>query len=225
MKKHNFISSVALALFIALAPSSVRADGAGVYWGTMNTQLFGKGKVVGGIYEISPVPLLALQLRGGYARGFDKFNIKPPPADGLNAHELALNNMLFGGLNGANRAQMKNFTVVPIEVGVIGRTSVLGFAGVYAGVGYGYYIVPAFTVSSRSGIDHVKNVKDISGWWGLIGVEGGMPNVKLFAEMKYSRAISRDIDIELEYMGYKGSFNADINLSGVSYMIGVKLSW
>ena len=225
MKPYSFAAPAALALLLALAPSALLADSASVHWGSMNTKLLGKGDYVGVAYEFSPVPLLALQLRGGYADRFDRFTLRPPSTEGLSQLQIDLNNMIYGGLNSATSAQLKNFSVIPLEIGVVGRTSVFGLVGLYAGVGYGYYIVPAFKVASNSGIDYARNIDDISGWWGLLGVEGGMPNLKLFGEIKYTRAVARDIGIELEYMGYKSEYKTDLNLSGISYMIGVRMTW
>jgi len=206
--------------FNAHAGSSVSA-----YWGTMDTQLFGRGDIVGGALEFTPVPVVSLQLRAAYANNFEKFNITAPSTEGMPQYEAEISNIVFGGLESAGRAQLKDFTVIPLEIGLTGRAGFLDFLGVYTGFGYGYYVVPEFTVASRSGFEHAKKANNISGWWGLVGIEGGIANLKLFAEAKYTRAVARDIDIELEYAGHKGTLNANIDLSGFTYIAGVRLCW
>jgi len=224
-----FSYAIAAPVFdIALLFSSFSAhadNSLSVYWGTMNTQLFGRGSIVGGALEFSPVPVVSLQLRGGYANDFDRFNINAPSTDGMSQYEKEISNLVFGSLENAGRAQLKNFSVIPLEIGLSGRTGFLDFLGVYTAFGYGYYVVPEFTVASRTGFEHAKKANNISGWWGLIGIEGGIPNLKLFAEVKYTRAVASDIEIELEYAGHKGILNANIDLSGFSYLAGVRLCW
>jgi len=212
--------AILFSSFNSHAESSVSA-----FWGTMDTQLFGRGSIVGGALEFSPVPVASLQLRAGYANDFDRFNIKAPSTAGMSDYEAEISKLVFGSLENAGRAQLKNFSVIPLEIGLSGRAGFLDFLGVYTGFGYGYYIVPEFTVASRTGFEHAKKANNISGWWGLIGIEGGIPNLKLFAEVKYTRAVASDIEIELEYAGHKGILNANIDLSGFSYLAGIRLCW
>jgi hypothetical protein len=218
----TFLAIIAAA---ALAPMSARASALSAYWGSMDTELFGKGDLVGGSLEFSPVPFMSIQLRGGYADGFDEFNIKTPPIAGMSSEEARISNLVFSQLDKASRMELKDFSIVPLEIGLIGRISMLGFFGVYGGGGYGYYVVPAFEVSNGSNSDYRKSLDDISGYWGLVGVEAGLPNLKLFAEAKFSKIKADDVEIELEYAGYKGNIVADIDLSGVTYLVGVRLQW
>ena len=221
--KHTFFLALLAALL--LAPAATRASGISAYWGVMDTKLFGPGDYVGGSLEFSLLPLAAVQLRGGYADNFKEFNIKAPPTTGLSAYEIALNNELFG-VSGSTALEIKDFYVIPLEVGAIGRLPVLGFLSVYGGVGIGYYVVPEFTVTSRhTGTEYAKRFRDITGYWALLGVEAGFPMLKVFAEIKYSKIVQRDIEIELEHNGYIGNLKADIDLSGPSYLVGVRLQW
>ena len=209
---------------LTLAPAAAQAGGASAYWGVMDTKLFGEGDYVGGSLELSILPLATFQLRGGFADNFKEFNIKAPSTAGLSAQEIKLNNDLFGG-SGATALQIKDFSVIPLEIGLLGRLPIFGFLSVYGGVGFGYYVVPEFTVASYSSSEYAKRYRDITGYWGVLGIEAGMPMVKLFAEVKYSKVVQRNIEIELEYMGYIGELNANIDLSGPSYLIGVRLQF
>ena len=214
----------ALAM-LASAPMASHADALSAYWGTMDTELLGKGDLVGGSFEFAPFPFVSIQLRGGYADGFEEFNIKAPSNEGLPAEQAFVNDQVFGQLGNAGRLELKDFSVVPLEIGLIGRVSLFGFFGVYAGAGYGYYIIPALEVGDSSGFKFSEDIKDISGYWGLIGVEVGIPSLKAFAEVKYSKIVADNIELELEYAGYKGNLTADIDLSGLTCMIGVRLQW
>ena len=210
---------------LAFAPMAAHADALSVYWGTMDTELLGKGDLVGGSFEFAPLPFVSLQLRGGYADGFDEFNIKAPSSAGLSAEAAFVNDQVFGQLSKAGKLELKDFSVVPIEIGLIGRVSLFGFFGVYAGAGYGYYIIPALEIGESSGFEFSKDIKDISGYWGLVGVEVGIPSLKAFAEVKYSKIVADNIELEMEYAGYSGNLVADIDLSGITCMIGVRLQW
>ncbi len=222
-KKNNFIA-VAVALSF-IGASTASADSLGAYVGTMDTQLLGSGEIVGGIFEFEPLPFVAIQIRGGYANSFGKLDLGNINYDNLPSSTRWITEALLRNLNSAGEVELEDFCVIPLEIGLVGKLSLFGFAGVYAGGGVGYYVVPAFDIASEGGFSTSENIDDISGYWGLVGVEAGLPNLCIFAEAKYTHIIEEDLDIDVEYAGYSGTLTADVDLSGMSFLAGVRLKW
>lgn len=223
IKKTNLIAgAVALSFLGAFA---AKADSLGAYVGTMDTQLLGAGDIVGGIFEFEPLPLVAIQFRGGYAGSFDQIDLGTVDYDNLPQSTQGATSSILNFLNSSGSVELEDFCVIPLEIGLVGKLPLFGFLGVYAGGGVGYYVVPAFDIASEGGFSASEDIDDISGYWGLVGIEAGFPSLCFFAEAKYTSIVEEDLDIEVEYAGYTGTLTADIDLSGMTYLAGVRLKW
>ena len=221
-----FTKRIAVAVAIScIGISASHAGSLGAYTGSMDSKLLGSGKIVGGILELDPLPLVSIQFRGGYASSFDKIDFGTINVDNLPEESRLPTQQLLANLDLASQFKLEDFCVIPLEVGLVGRFSILGFIGAYVGGGVGYYVVPGFTVVSKDGFSVAKDIADISGWWGLIGVEAGLPNLCIFAEAKYTHIVKERLDIDIEYGGYNGVLTADIDLSGMAYVAGIRVKW
>lgn len=213
-----------IAITTCLA-TSIHAGSIGAYYGVMDTDLLGSGDIVGGVLEMDILPFTSIQLRGGYANSFGKISLGKIKLDSLSDETRDITETILREFDRAGRFQLEDFYVIPIEVGVVGRLSILGFVGIYAGTGIGYYIIPSFDVTSKGGHSLSESVDNPFGYWGLIGIEAGLPFVSLFAEVKYTHILKKDLEIDFEYAGRTGTLNADIDLSGMTYLIGARLKW
>lgn len=217
---------IAAAIAIScIGISTSHAGSLGAYMGSMDSKLLGSGEIVGGILELDPVPFVSIQLRGGYASTFDKIDFGTINLDNLPESSRLPTQQMLAHLDLANQFELEDFCVIPLEIGLVGRFSFLGFVGAYVGGGVGYYVVPAFNVVSENGFSVSKDIADISGWWGLVGVEAGLPNLCIFAEAKYTNMIKKGLEIEVEQGGYSGTLTADIDLSGMTYIAGIRVKW
>lgn len=217
-----FAEAIAL-LFLGITTS--HAGSFGAYMGSMDSKLLGLGEIVGGILELDPVPFVSIQLRGGYASSFDKIDLGTINLDNLPEDSQLFTQQMLAQLDLANQFELEDFCIIPLEIGLIGRMPILGFFSAYIGGGVGYYIVPAFNVVSKDGFSVSENIADISGLWGLIGIEAGLPNLCVFAEMKYTQMVKEDLEIQVEYGGYNGILTADLDLSGMTYLAGIRVKW
>ena len=188
---------------------SLRADSLGFYKGTMDTEMLGEGDIVGGIFEFSPLPYISLQFRAGYADGFEKLDLAVPGLD------LGFDDALT----------LEDLCIIPLEIGLVGRLPVAGFIGIYLGGGWGYYVIPAFDIASENGFSASEDLDDISGYWGLVGIEAGFPKLCIFAEAKYTHIFQEEYEIDIAYLGYDGTITTDIDLSGITLLAGVRLKW
>lgn len=202
---------------------NLRADSLGIYKGTMDTEMLGKGDIVGGIFEFSPLPLISIQLRAGYADAFENLDVAASGPDNLyNTFPGAA--ALMENSNDTT-LMVDDFCVIPLEIGLVGRVPLAGIASVYLGGGWGYYVIPAFDIASGSEFSASEDIDDIAGYWGLVGVEAGFPKLCVFAEAKYTHIVEEDYEIDIEYPGYEGTVTADIDLSGMTLLAGVRLKW
>lgn len=217
-------TATVVAAFAAMA-SAARADSLGAYYGIMDTELLGKGDIVGGVFEFDAMPLVSIQLRGAYADSFEELDDLGGMIKSLNAEYPQLAQLASSyGLN-SHDLEIDDFCIIPLEAGIVAKFSLLGTIGVYAGGGAGYYVVPAFDIISSGGFSASQDIDNIVGYWGLVGVEAGPPGISLFAEAKYTHIKDGGLEMEIDYLGYKGTLTADINLSGFTYLVGLRLKW
>lgn len=223
MKK--MIKGLAAFSMITWAATSIHASSIGAYYGVMDTDLLGSGNIVGGILEIDLLPFTSLQFRGGYADSFGKISLRKIKLDRLPDDTRHVAETLLRDLDRSGYFKLDDFCIVPLELGVIGRLSMFEFIGVYAGAGLGYYIIPSFDVTSKGSSSLSKSVDNPFGYWFLVGAEAGLPIFSLFAEVKYTHILKEDLKIDVEYAGQTGTLTADINLSGVMFLVGARLKW
>ncbi len=206
MKKKVCLLTAALAMLLAPAYSS----SIGGFAGVMDTETMGKGNYYGGMIEVSTVPFLSIRLSGGYANEFDK----------VTDIQDRLSNIL--GL----KFDFDDVGIVPLEAGLIADFNLFGFLGVYAGVGYSYYIIPDISVGIvGTNISYDYDVSDMSGWWAAAGVEFGLPIVNLFAEVRYADIGTKSIDYDITLGGHHLKSNYEVDMSNVSVLAGIKLKW
>lgn len=219
------IIRAATAAALVTMASAAKADSLGAYYGSMDTEMLGKGDIVGGVFEFDALPLISIQLRGGYADSFEELNDLDGMINGLNASYPQL--AYLASYYGVDRykLEMEDFCIIPLEVGLVGRFTLLGTIGAYAGGGAGYYVIPAFDIISSGGFSASQDIDNIVGYWGVVGIEAGPPSIAIFAEAKYTHIKEDDLEIEVDYMGYKGKLSADIDLSGVTYLVGLRFRW
>ncbi len=204
---HSLRLSAALAAAALLplpAPAS-RAAGIGVFAGVRDTDLLEDSPVYGAQLEFDFFPCVSLLVRGGYANDFDDLEISGP-AGTLRAEEISL---------------------VPVEAGLLLRPPALfGFLGIYAGAGAGWYGLPGFDVyAGKNRIAETDDVTDLVGWWALGGIDIGVPSFRVFGEVKYTGADKDGIDIEFRDVRDKGNLKADVDLSGVTLLVGIRVAW
>jgi len=223
MKK--IIKMLAAITLFAWTATTANASSIGAYYGVMDTDLLGSGNIVGGILEMDILPFTSIQFRGGYADSFGKISLRKIKLDRLPADTRHVAETLLRDLDRSGRLELDDFCIVPLEIGVIGRLSMFGFAGIYGGAGLGYYIIPSFDVTSRGSSSLSKSVDNPFGYWFLVGAEAGLPIFSLFAEVKYTHILKEDLKIDVEYAGQTGTLTADLNLSGVMFLVGARLKW
>ncbi|MGI5868698.1 MAG: hypothetical protein ACOX9C_04540 [Kiritimatiellia bacterium] len=179
------------------------------YFGMMDTEMLGEGDIVGGSLEISPVPFFSLQLRASYADHFEGITEF--------AHDLLP--------HVRHTLKIEEFSVVPLELGIVGRFPILPYVGIYGGGGWGYYVIPTFEAVSATDFSIAEDIDDISGWWWLLGAEAGLHPLYVFVEAKYTHIVADDYTVEVDYYGIKGTLKADIDLSGTMLLAGIRLKW
>lgn len=195
----------ALLLLALLVSVSARAAGVGAYAGKMDTDALGDSTVYGAQLEFDFFPCVSLLVRGGYASDFDEFK--------------------FVGESGTLVAD--DLSIVPVEAGLLLRPPALfGLVGVYAGGGAGWYGIPGFDVrSGRKTVAETDDVTDLVGWWASAGLEIGVPAFRVFGEVKYQSAEEKDLDIEFRDRRDMGNLRADMDLTGVTLLAGVRIAW
>ena len=194
-----------LLLLSLLAAASVRAAGIGAYAGKMDTDALGESLVYGAQLEFDFFPCVSLLVRGGYAADFDDYR--------------------FVGSSGTLVAD--ELSIVPAEAGLMLRPPPLfGLIGVYAGAGAGWYGIPGFDVRADGRtVAETDDVTDLVGWWASAGVEIGVPAFRVFGEVKYQSAEEKDLDIEFRDRADMGNLSADMDLTGVTLLAGVRIAW
>lgn len=207
MKKIKLIFS---ALIIACS-ISVNAGGIGGYCGTIDTDSLGDASIVGGFLTFDVVPLVDLYFSGGYVSEFD-------------ALEKTTSNGFLGELT--RRYEVDDFCLVPLEAGLLVEVGLLDLIEIYGGAGFAYYVLPNFSlVSSDSSFETDVDISDLMGWWGKLGIAIGVPNLKVFAEAKYTSLDTHDIDIDVttDYFSYKDTL--EIDFSNVQLLVGARLEF
>jgi len=191
----------------ALLPLSASAAGFGAYAGVMDTELLGESIVFGGQLELDFAPCVSVLVRGGYAGDFDDLSISSE--------------------KGVPSVRGVDLELVPVEIGLLIRPPELfGFLGLYAGGGAGWYYVPGFDIrSGNTLIAETEDIDDLIGWWGLVGLEAGVPNFHVFAELKYARAVEDDLEVNFRNTRNLGNLNIDMDLAGLAVLVGVRVSW
>lgn len=195
----------ALPLLLLLAAVAARAAGIGAYVGKMDTDALDESLVYGAQLEFDFFPCVSLLVRGGYANDFDEFKFVGSSST-LVADDLA---------------------IVPAEAGLMLRPPALfGLVGLYAGGGAGWYGIPGFDVKSgRKVVAETDDVTDLVGWWASAGVEIGVPSFRVFGEVKYQSAEEKDLDIDFKDRRDMGSLRADMDLTGVMLLAGIRIAW
>ena len=204
---HRTRSVLAAAAAAALLPLSASAAGIGAYAGVMDTELLGESIIYGAQLELDFAPCVSVLVRGGYAGDFDDLSISA---------DQNLPTVRGDGLE-----------LVPVELGVLIRPpEIFGFLGIYAGGGAGWYYVPGFDVKAGERLlAETEEITDLVGWWALAGVEAGVPNFHVFAELKYARAIEDDLEVEFHNVRNLGNLSIDMDLTGLAVLVGVRVSW
>ena len=194
-----------LALLVLLAAVAARAAGIGAYVGKMDTKALDESLVYGAQLDFDFIPCVSLLLRGGYANDFDDY--------------------AFVGSSGTLVAD--DLAIVPVEAGLLLRPPMLfGFLGVYAGGGVGWYGIPGFDVKSGGRtVAETDDITDLVGWWAAAGVEIGVPSFRVFGEVKYQSAEEKDLELEFKDRSDIGNLRADMDLAGVTFLVGVRVAW
>lgn len=204
---HRTRSALAAAAAAALLPLSASAAGLGAYGGVMDTELLGDSTVFGAQVELDFAPCVSVLVRGGYAGDFDDLSISSE--------------------KGVPSVRGVDLALVPVELGALIRPPELfGFLGIYAGGGAGWYFVPGFDVKSGDRlVAETEDIDDLIGWWALAGIEAGVPNFHVFAEVKYAHAVDDDLEVDFRNVRDRGNLSIDMDLTGVSVLVGVRVSW
>lgn len=207
MKTQTILRAVAVAAAVLLLPTSASAlVSVGVDIGAMDTESFSTGVESGLRIELGGDNLGVL-FRIGHADGFDEFEPKNKDThgDAWRHHRHA-----------------DEFSIIPLEVGLVLRTpSIAGFR-FYGGAGVGYYFID-FEDNEWYGDTH-DDVDDVFGWWALGGVEFGVAPVEFFLEAKYTGASEKeDVYFRDHISRLEQREKVDVDLSGVSVLAGVRI--
>ena len=217
MKKTLALFSCIALLFGAVSTAQAGLSLAGLY-GTMDTDSLDKGDYYGAQLECGLGPISAV-LRGGYATNFDALEFEDSGVLG----SPSMSNFLDSLGISSKYAKFDDFGIVPIELGAIVRFPVLGnFVDIYGGGGVGYYFIPGIKVRSSSFSFEIDNVDDIWGGWACVGVEASLAIVHVFAEAKYTWASSEK---EIVFDGRDLGTSLDIDLSGMTFLVGLRLGF
>ncbi len=205
--QHAPRAALAALAAAALLPLSASAAGIGAYGGFMDTELLGESVIVGGQLELDFAPCVSVLVRGGYAGDFDDLSIS--------------------SAKGAPTIRGEGLELVPVEVGALIRPpEIFGFLGIYGGAGAGWYYVPGFDVKlGDRRLAETEEVTDLVGWWALVGLEAGVPNFHVFAELKYAAAVEDDLEVEFRNVRNLGNLSIDMDLTGLAVLVGVRVSW
>lgn len=206
----NKFKPIFCAMLVACS-LALHAGSFGGYCGTIDTETLGDASVVGGYTTIDTVPFVNLYFGGSYVSKFDVI-------------EEYKGNSFLGELT--KRYEIDDFYLVPLEAGVIVEFGVLDLVEVYCGAGVAYYVLPSFTLSSTdSSFETDVDISNLTGWWGKIGVAAGVPNLKVFAEAKYTSLDKHnvDIDVKTDYFDYKDTI--EIDFSNVQLLVGARLEF
>ena len=226
-RKSALLSSVsalrsAIPALAAAFALQAAAGGIGFWGGSMDTETFGKGFAAGAQVEVGTVPWVSLLLRGGYAGGFDDVTLRDAGfTAGANARKIL---QRVGADSAA--AEMEDFGLVPLEVGLVLRpTALFGVIGVYAGAGAGYYYLPGFDIVDRGAKISTDEASDLFGWWALAGADIGISFFHVFAEAKYTSAKNDDETFDIDWHGAAGAVRGDIDLTGLTVLGGIRFEW
>lgn len=200
-----------LMLLVACMLASTQVDAAiGGFYGKMDTDALGKSDAYyGGMIDIDTVPMIKLRLGAGYAADFEKVDRLSFLNNIDTAEHLRFN--------------LEDICIVPLEVGLLAKID-LEFIGIYAGVGYAYYVIPEFSVTSDRRKTHC-DLGDVSGYWGVLGAEIGIGGVCVFAEAKYTGLEKEKTDFNITYGNFTYNHKLELDLSNVAYVVGVRLKW
>lgn len=201
--KTRISAFAAAAVAVAALPLGAAAAGFSAFAGFKDTETFDSSVEFGGQLEFDFVPCLTLVGRGAWAGDFDDVSL----GRGFAAHDLS---------------------VVPVEVGLLVRPPQLfGFLGIYGGGGAGWYYVPGFDVlSGKKLVAETEETTDLVGFWAGGGLEVGTENFHVFAEAKYTGAKKNDVDFKFKD-GHDphGRLSGTVDLSGMTYSAGIRVSW
>lgn len=225
--RHEFISRAALvasALAAAMfaMPTAAHA-GLGAWGGVVDTETFERGVAFGGDLEIEALPWIHLRLRGGFEGGFDDLSLSEA---GFTAGNNAKRVLADIGVD-PSKATLEDFSVVPVEAGLMLRPPALfGVLAIYGGGGAGWYYMPGFDVTYNGRTVSTDSVSNMVGWWAAAGAEIDFPVVKVFAEAKYRSASKDNETFELDFAnGKAGAFRGDVDLTGLTVIGGIRFSW
>lgn len=226
MKILSVITATAIAATAMFTTTDAKANTLGAFKGIMQTEMLGDGDIVGGMFEFEILPQVSIQFRGAYADSFEELDDVSGMIDELSTVIPDLNYWASYYNLDAYSVELENFCIVPLELGLIARVPLpANPVTFYAGGGVGYYVIPAFDVIASGGFSAEEDIDNIFGYWGLVGVEAGIPNLCVFAEAKYTDIAEESLEFDVDMLGYKGTLSADIDLSGMTYLVGVRLKW
>ena len=213
------LTLLASALFLLCAVPAVQAGVSisGMY-GIMDTELLDEGEYYGGQLELGAGPI-SLIARGGYARDFDALN----PDHWKFQNGDAVSSILDRFGVRTSDLNLDDFGIVPIEIGAIYRLNIVsGILNIYGGGGVGYYYIPAFDILGRNFSMETDAIEDLWGGWACLGVDAGVALLHVFAEAKYTWASS---DVNVTVSRNLPSVNLDLDISGLSFIFGVRLGF
>lgn len=226
MKIYSTIAAAAIAAIAFFATTDAKADSLGAFTGIMQTDVLGDGDIVGGMFEFDILPQVSIQFRGAYADSFEELDDASGMINELSAVIPDLEYWAaYYNMDPAS-VELEDFCIIPLELGLIARIPLpANPVTFYAGGGVGYYVIPGFDVIASGGFSAEQDIDNIFGYWGVLGVEAGIPNLCVFAEAKYTDITEDSLDFDVDFLGYKGTLTADVDLSGMTYLLGVRLKW
>ena len=208
MNTKHFLRTAVAAAALFLLPSSASAFGSiGVDVGAMETESFSSGFSTGVRAELGG-DNLAVFLRLGHADGFDEFDPKDRGTYGK-AWE--------------RHRHADEFSVIPLECGLLLRTPDLAGFRLYGAGGVGYYFVD---FADNKWFGDTRDDVGTFGWWALGGVEYGFDMLAFYLEAKYTAASEKEDVYLYDWVSHtERRGRVDVDLSGVSILFGVRLAF
>jgi hypothetical protein len=178
---------------LLLLAVSARAGGIGAFTGKLASADFGDATTYGVKMEASFFKIIGLEIRGSYTKNFD-----------------------------LDKPLLEDFELFSAEAGLLLRLPIGPFISMYGGGGGGYHIMPEFDIHRADGSTFTSHISDTPGAYGLAGIEAGVANFRVFAEVKY-------LSLKPDTVRFKGESDRltkiETDLSGPAVHVGLLIRW
>ena len=205
MKK---ISLFIIAIALSISVNAEEMFGVGGYYGYASPADLGDGDTYGLHMDFDFSPNFSARMGFGYMSGFEVKNYDNDSFIGYIGKEFMLDDIDIGCF----------------EMGVIFKTNpLLDVLTFYCGAGFCSYYIPDIDIRGRNRWEDTTVEFDPTfGFWGCVGIEAGLPNFKVFVEVKGTWADNPDVKIAVYDWFYEYHGDVAIDLTNVQTIAGAK---